>query len=102
MRLFCPFLMVRPSPTPVCSGFPAGSFTQLRPHFQAGRAVGSDDPAGTRRFDLEFLTLIFVRWPFMIALAATTPRPRSRRGGARLSPCASLSLMRRKVRCALD
>jgi len=45
--------MVRPSPTPVCSGFPAGSFTQLRPHFQAGRAVGSDDPAGTRRFDLE-------------------------------------------------
>jgi hypothetical protein len=67
MRLFCPFLMARLSPTPVCSGwFTAGSFTQLRPHFQAGRAVGSDDPAGTRRFDPEFLTLIFVRWPLWL------------------------------------
>jgi hypothetical protein len=37
-----------------------------------------------------------------IALAATTFRPRFCRGSAYFSPWASLSLMRRKARCALD
>jgi hypothetical protein len=37
-----------------------------------------------------------------IALFATVLGPRSHRGGAFLSLCESLSLMRRKVRCALD
>jgi hypothetical protein len=94
--------MARLSPTPVCGGYrSAGSFTQLQAAL-SGTSRGSAwtiQPAPLRLCysdpDVRSLAI-------MVASAATTPQPRSFRGGACLSFARHLSLMRRKIRCALD
>jgi hypothetical protein len=88
--------MARLSPTPVFSGYrSAGSFTQLQAALSNMPRVSAwtIQPAPLRPCysdpDIRSLAI-------MVALAATTPQPRSCRGGACLSPCESLPLMRRK------
>ena len=63
--------------------------------FQRSAYVGLDDPAGARPLPLIFSPDVR-SLAIMVALAATTLQPRSCRGGACLSPCESLPLMRRK------
>jgi hypothetical protein len=85
--------MIRLSPTPVSSGFPRRFV-----HPTSSRTFPSHTHAGLLAIKPSYDT----GKPIFMALAAAIIQPPCCRGGARLSPCESLSLMRRKVRCALD